>query len=179
MTTPRIPEDVSVAELLTRIDAGWAAYHGLLAGLDDAALAGPADAAGWTAQDHMTHVAAWEAGIHADLERRPRWAAMGVEPADLAEAIAARDFDAINAAIREGQRGMDAAAARAYAERTHAAMRTAVAALADEDLLRPYADFKTDAADPAVPLLPFVVGNTFGHYAEHAGYIEAILGERG
>lgn len=61
-------------ELLIRIEQGWNEFQAYIQTLSAAQLAGPTDAAGWTAKDHIMHLAVWEDGIDAARIVGTEWA---------------------------------------------------------------------------------------------------------
>lgn len=163
---------VTVAELRRRMEAGWQAFAGAIDALSPDQLDGPQDAARWTVQDHMAHLAAWADGIAALLRGEPRWAAMG-----LAISAAEReglDYDALNEQIAARHRSKSAAEVRAWLAAAHRRVADAVAAMSDADLLRPYGSFLSPPDAAGDPIFGYVAGNTYEHYAEHLPWIQAI-----
>jgi Mycothiol maleylpyruvate isomerase N-terminal domain len=146
----------ATTELLSRLDQTWSDLTRTVATLDERDLAEPRDPAGWAAKDHLMHVAAWGEAFLASLDGRPRHEALGIDERTDREG----DDDAINAAIftrhRDRKSGEVVDALRA----THTAVRARAAALEDPDVLAK------------------IPGNTFEHYAEHLGYIRALVGHR-
>lgn len=162
----------ATAEILTRIDHDWAALESLINRLDETALTGPSDAAGWTAKDHLAHLAAWERSLLGLLAGEDRAAATGVDAA----LFATGDIDAINEAIRA--RHADEPLARVLGDlrETHERTRATIAGLADADLARPYAHYQPhDRPDNADPVVQWVAGDTHEHYREHAGWIRELV----
>src|SRR5437868_10712543 len=81
---------MSKAELLAKIDQGWNDFQAYLMTLTPIQVTVPTDAAGWTALDHIIHLADWENGVLALLNKQDRAAAMGVDKATWAT----QEFDA-------------------------------------------------------------------------------------
>ena len=91
---------ISKTDLLARTHSSWEALNAFVATLDDRQRTQLTDAAGWTVKDHLMHLAVWEDGVWAMLNRRDRAAHMGVP----AEVWARWDFDEINAVIQARHR---------------------------------------------------------------------------
>ncbi len=170
--TRALPQTKS--ELLARIARGRVEFEALLGKSSDAQLTAPGKD-GWRIQDHLIHLAVWELGVAALLRRASRFGAMGVDGVLLASG----DFDAMNDAIYRQHKDKTLAEARAYLRDAQRAILDAIVALADADLQRPYAYFQPDEAreDGDEPIVRWIVGNTFGHYAEHAEWIQAMAGK--
>ena len=111
------------------------------------------DSAGWSAKDHLMHVAAWGHAFLASLDGRPRHEALGIDKATDGE----EDTDAINAAIFTRHRHRSPGDVLDALRASHEAMRARVATLRDSATLAQ------------------VPGNTFEHYAEHLGWIRELL----
>lgn len=160
------------AELLYHIDRGWRELTASYAGLDLPALAAPGRAGGWSIAMHLGHVMAWDRDTVAVLARRPRHDALQVDAATFESG----DDDAINAQIAAWLAPMSPDAILAALRETHAALRNALRNLGDADLRQGYRAFAGEGADhePDAPLLNRLIGHTYGHYREHAGYILAL-----
>ena len=161
---------ITVANLLGRIGRGWDDLQAYIATLSREQLTGPADAAGWTVKDHLIHLAAWEDGIAAMLGGESRLAAMGID-----QATWERGTDAVNAAIYARNRDLPLEAALEHCRQVHRRLLDRIGAMDDADLLRPYSHYQPEAAS-SQPILAWIVGNSFGHYAEHRPWIEALVG---
>jgi uncharacterized protein (TIGR03083 family) len=139
-------------------------------------LASGAD--GWTVKHHVAHLTAWEQGIVGLLRHRNRAEAMGLDRAMLAS-----DVDVVNAAIHVRHRDRPLSDVQADYRRSYAELVTTLEALSEEDLYRPYAHYYAGApdspdvpgADDNRPIVGWIIGNTFGHYAEHMGWIKALI----
>jgi uncharacterized protein (TIGR03083 family) len=155
-----------------RIQAGWSAFRDAVAQLTPDQLEGPRSADGWTVKDHLAHVSAWEASAVALLRGDSRAAAMDVD-----EATFNAGFEAVNAAVQihYSHRPVDEVTTRL--DDVHHELLVTLDALTDTDLQRPYQSYQPTATGEhvQVPVLNWVVGNTYEHYAEHLPWIEAIL----
>src|SRR5262249_27962136 len=76
-------------ELLEKIDKGWNDFNAYLMTLTPPEVTIPTDPAGWRALDHVIHLADWENGVLAMLNKQDRAAAMGVDKATWAS----QEFD--------------------------------------------------------------------------------------
>lgn len=164
----------SKSELEHRLDASWDRLQRRVGEFDAEQLDGPADPAGWTAKDHLAHLAAWERSIVYLLQSRPRHEGLGVEESVYLEG----DDDAINAVIQAATRDLPLTDVLAVLRSTHEQLRSLVAGMSDEDLRQPYSHFLPDepGRDDGEPILGRISGNGDAHFAEHLGYIEVIVG---
>lgn len=151
---------------LPKIEDAWAHLQSVVAELGDNGLS-RSRGDGWTVADHLAHVAAWEASALALLQGRDRAAAMGVPDAP-------NETDAINHAVWELHRGRPVSDVLAFSRETHDSVVAALSRLSDADLQLPYAHFQPAAEkdeDARRPVLDWIRGDTYEHYAEHAGWI--------
>ncbi|MBI1881533.1 MAG: ClbS/DfsB family four-helix bundle protein [Chloroflexi bacterium] len=160
-------------ELLAQIEQERAALEQMLSRLSEAQLLTPNPDSGWTIKDHLAHLGAWEVGIAALLQRRPRWEAMGLDEAT----VASHETDDLNALIYRQHQGRPLAEVLAYFQDTHRQMLAALDRLTDEELFKPYDYYEGGEAgdDDTRPIIGWIISNTYEHYAEHQGWIEAIL----
>ncbi len=166
-------DSMAKAELLAAIHAGWDDFHAYLDSLTDEQLTQPTDPAGWTAKDHVAHLAIWEDSVNALFDGIPRWRHMGIER-DLWETA---DWDRINAVIQQRYHAITRANLDAMWNAIHARLLARVEAFSDEDLQRPYHYYQPDSTWD-LPAVHWVIIDTFPHYDEHKGYI-AVIVERG
>lgn len=160
---------VTTDNMLHYIAKGWDALHVCLAALTDEQITGPTDAAGWTVKDHMIHLPVWEMGLLALLDGKPEYEAMGVDKATWDAGV-----DATNTLIQQQYRDMPLAEVREMMQSIHVLVIARVAAMSDDDLMRPYRDYQPDIEEDN-PIYGWIVGNTFGHYDEHIPWIQAIV----
>lgn len=161
------------AELLALINARWDALQELLAQLDAAGMERPLGD-GWSAKVHLAHIAAWERGLTAMLLKEDRPSAMGV-PHD---AWATHDTDKLNDVIARHAEIQPLFEVQQAADATHAELLDVLNELSQEELERPYSHYQPNDLPPnANPVVGWVHGNTWDHYNEHIGWLEAGLGE--
>ncbi len=142
-----------------------------IAGLSDAQLTAPG-AEGWSVKDHLMHVAVWEQGIVALLNKQSRYGAMGLSR----DEAQIDDFDAKNALIHERTKSRSLTDVRAAFRDSHQQMLDVLARLTEDDLLKPYSHYAPDEpSDDKRPVFSWIAGNTFGHYAEHREWIQHII----
>ncbi|MCL4302053.1 MAG: maleylpyruvate isomerase N-terminal domain-containing protein [Anaerolineae bacterium] len=159
-------------DLLARMAQARAALEQALGQLSEAQLTRPGPAGGWAIKDHLAHLAAWERGIAALLQRRPRWPAMGLDEA----AISTYDEAGINDLIYQQHKDRSLAEVLADFHEAHRQMLAALDGLSDAELFKPYAYYTGEAAgDDMRPIIGWIIGNTYEHYAEHQAWIEAML----
>ncbi|MBL8147143.1 MAG: ClbS/DfsB family four-helix bundle protein [Anaerolineae bacterium] len=163
-------DDVSIPELLSQLDAGWAELQAFIASLTPEQLTVPTDAAGWTVKDHLIHLAVWEDGMNAVLTHQSRRERMGI-PAEL---WGGDDYDGMNAIIQQKHHADTLDSVLATLDRVHAELRSRIAALSTTDLLAPYSDYQPDSTSTN-PIVGSLAGNSFGHYEEHIPWMQAIV----
>jgi uncharacterized protein (TIGR03083 family) len=173
---PLQPQDKAL--LMERIDRAWAELNGAVRGLSEQELTRPGPD-GWAMKDHLAHISAWERSALALLRGMPRHEALGVDEAT----YQSHDVERVNDAIEQRNRGRPLAEVLADFEQTHADVLTALERLTPDDLAKPYEQYLPSEAEagssgPQRPVLDWVVGNTYDHYAEHTGWIRAQFGAR-
>jgi uncharacterized protein (TIGR03083 family) len=161
--------DLSKAELIQRLEQGWNELQAYLATLTHEQLTGPTDAAGWTVKDFISHLAAWEDGVCKVLQKQPFRVAM-----DIAQATWARGEDAQNEIVRQRYRGWPMDEVMRHFQRVHERLLAQINSMTDEELRRSYRDYDVEATQN-VPIVEKIIGNSFGHYAEHIPWIEALV----
>ncbi len=161
---------MTVAELLNKIDRGWEAFNAYLATLTTNQLTEPTDAAGWTAQDHVIHIADWERSLIPFLNKENRLPVLGIDAATWAEG----DWDKINGIMQQRSKNLSVEEARAYADQAHAQLVNKIKMLADEDLYRLYNYYQPESKYDT-PMIELLQDDTYHHYEEHTPWIKAIV----
>ena len=169
-------EDIplTVAELRHRMDTGLGHLFTALDEVDQSRLAKAVDPNGWSVRDHMAHMATWADGIAALLSGQSRWQAMGLDITD--DDRQTLGSDGINAMLVDRHRHLEVVQAREWLLEAHERVAGVLEGLNDEELMRPYGSFLRPPADTGKPIFGYVIGNTFGHYEEHTGWIRELFG---
>src|SRR5437588_12105434 len=115
------------ALLLQRIERSWASLDRLTAELSSQQLTTPGPD-GWSAKDHLAHLAAWNLSLVALLEGRDRDAALGVWD------VPSEDVDVVNDLLHRRHLGLVADEVRALQLGSRQLVREALAGLGDQDL---------------------------------------------
>lgn len=167
------PPPRSKDELERRLDRSWSGLERRLEAFDDGQLNGPTDPAGWTAKDHLAHLAAWARSMVYLLQGRPRHEGLGVEEAVYLEG----DDDAINAVIQAAAKDLPLVDVRALLQSTHGQLRSLVAAMSEDDLRQSYSHYLPNepGRDDGRPIIERISANGDAHYDEHLQYIEVIV----
>ena len=152
------------------IAKGWGELTGLVDSLGPGGL--ELQGAGqWTVKDHLVHIAAWEQSLIALLDGHDRKKAMGVPDAP-------DDTDAVNEAVWLLHRHETPDQVLAFSRETHATLMKRLGAMSDADLRRSYNHYQpNDPRDPGDdrPVVDWVAGNTYDHYAEHIDWIAQLI----
>jgi hypothetical protein len=161
-------------ELLARIADGWAPLNQRIAPLSPAQLMAPGPDGGWSVKDHLAHLATWEGMLITLLEGKPIHTAFGISRA---EYDALESTDTLNAIIAAQNKDVSLNEVLRRRDETHAQLVALIAALPDEDMSKPITFFQPDDPDGTDerPVLVKIIGDTYGHYAEHLPWIEEIL----
>jgi hypothetical protein len=168
-----LPADpATIGELLDRVQIEWAALQFVVGGLSESELTAPGPEE-WSVKDHLGHIAEWERGCTAVLERRPQWEGFRLDEA----AYTGLELDPLNDILYQRHRSDSVSEVKALRNAAHADIVAAVSHLADADLRRPVGEYGM-GSNPDRLLLEKIAGDTYEHYAEHAGWIKALLDAR-
>jgi hypothetical protein len=165
-------ERITRAQLVEKIQHGWAEMEKTLQGLNEEELTRPGPER-WSVKDHLAHLTSWARGIVALLHKQPRWEAMGFSR----DEIQGLSEDEINARIYQRNQGRSLADVRADFQQTHQDLIAAILELEDADLYRTYRDYQPfePGHDSGNPIIGLIAGNSFGHYEEHIPWIKTVL----
>jgi len=161
---------MTVAELLRNIETGWNTFQAYIDTLSKSQLIRPTDAAGWTAKDHLVHLAMWEDSLNALLEHTPQWERMGADKA----LWDSHDVDKINAILQKRYQNMPLEEVRQKHQEVHQRLMPKIALLTDEDVQRPVRDYQPGSDDNR-PIFRNLVSDTYEAYDEHTPWIAAIV----
>jgi hypothetical protein len=159
-----LPAPVTRAELLERIAVARALLDQEFAG-DRPDLA-RRDAAGWTALDHLRHIAVWEDLIVAHLRDGDEHRLVGLDRA----AFDALDLEGLNVHIHARTRGHTPDQARQHARLAHAAIRALIPELPEATFGQPYWSDEPNGRT----VMEKITGDTYRHYLEHLTWIRAL-----
>ncbi len=85
--------------------------------------------------------------------------------------------DAVNDAVWKLHRNDTPEHALTYFRESHAHLVAALGKLSDADLDKPYSHYQPSDRDEKRPVVGWVAGNTYEHYAEHIGWINQLISE--
>lgn len=157
--------------LLERIQHYRAILEETVRELDDERLCRPG-LEDWSIKDHLAHLSTWEKGMVELLQKRPRFAAMGVEEAF----IQGRSEDEINDLIFRQNKELSVQETLRKFNQVHSEMLQLLEKLSDSELNRPYSDYVPGGdAKRKDPVIFWVIGNTYAHFDEHTAYIRGLL----
>lgn len=160
------------ARLIEKIHAARQSLWSFIANLRDDDLVTWCDDVGWSVKDHLVHLALWQNGITATLRRQSRGAAMGITGA---EYDSSANMDDLNALMRSRYAHLTPGEVKAMLQRAEEDFDAAIARYSIEDLQQGYGTFEVDNPDDTTPMIAYIIGNTYEHYAEHLPWIQAII----
>lgn len=161
---PHPPADM--AELLQRIETEWQELKDWFLTLSEEQLTRPGRD-GWSVKDHLAHLTFWEQMmVRGHLNGEPEHAILGLSAEDAARVDSA---DAINDLVYRRNRAQPASEVLAEAWRIHEETVTTIER-------QGFARLHQQREGYAYPLYAYVVGNTYEHYMEHAGWLHESTG---
>jgi hypothetical protein len=163
------------AELIERIQRSYENLEDTLRPLSDAQLSRPGPSQ-WAVKDHLTHLTAWELGIVELLQHRPRFTIMQVDDA----VKQGKSEDQINDLIYQRNASLTPQQTLEQFRSAYRQLLAVLDGLDDEDLYKPYNSYlpegiRSPGSRREEPVIDWIVGNTFGHFDEHNGWIQEIL----
>ncbi len=161
---------MTVAELVRNIEIAWDKFQAYIDTLSEEQLTRPTDAAGWTAKDHITHLAAWEDTLNALLDHTPQWERMSISK----KLWDSRDVDKINFIIQKRYRQMPLNEVRWRHQQIHRNLMSRLPLLDDEHMRYPVHAYQP-GSDDIHPILQPLVTDTYEAYEEHTPWIAAIV----
>jgi len=151
------------------VQIDWAALQDVVSRLSDEELTRPGPEV-WSVKDHLAHIAEWERACTAVLNHIPQYEGFGLSASE----YTGLDIDALNAILFERHRSQSVGEVKAMANAAHAEILAALKDVTDEDLRRPVREYGMTTRGDRL-LLEKIAGDTYAHYAEHTGWINALL----
>ena len=167
--------DSAKQELLREIEAGWQRLQAFINSYTEEQLTTPTDAAGWTAKDHLIHLAVWQGGMLAVMDKQSRREYMQISREDWA--TLAETYDVVNGAIQQRHKDMPLDAVCGELAARHREFLARIESMPAEDLQLPYSHYQS-ASKSTTPLIDYLRGNSFGHYDEHIPWMRALMEEQ-
>lgn len=160
---PNAPKDMT--ELLTWIEREWQVLREKVLALPPERLTAPGNG-GWSIVDHMAHLAFWEQMlVRSYLGDEPGHEVLGVTEQEFQNL----DEDEENDIVYKRNRGRDPNELLSDVWASHDNAVDAISRFPFERLMQPRrpGDQNTLGA--------YVAGNTYGHYLEHAEWVEPLM----
>jgi hypothetical protein len=158
-------------ELIGRIEERWSALQTLVSALSADDLERPLGD-GWSTKVHLEHISAWERSLMGLLRKQDRGAAAGLPP----EIWDGHDTDEMNAYFARLADPRPLEEILKEGRDVHDELLALLDSHSEEGLQQPYSVYQPqDSRYNAQPVAGWVNGNTWEHYNEHIGWLEAGL----
>lgn len=164
----------NAVQLLNRIQRARTVWEEEIARYSEEQLTTLQDEGGWTAKDHIAHVAVWERGLAHLLRHEPRHKAMGLDEQTWRTAA---HPDGYNAVIHRQHKDRPLEEVLLFSRHAHDEMLASLKALAYDDLFKTYTDYQPDepGEDSGTPIIAWILETYEEHYPEHLKFIQEIL----
>jgi hypothetical protein len=165
----------TIDQTLAMVVESRAAVEAVIAGRTAEELTRPG-ADGWSAKDHLAHLAAWQRSLEALLAGASRAAAIGMGQ----DAYQRSDTDGLNEHIFAAHHDEPLEAVLTELRAAYQAVVVHLERMTTDDLYRPYRHYQPHESDPTdprndTPVLEWIAGNTWDHEPEHLEMIRAVL----
>jgi hypothetical protein len=162
----------TMEQLLALIQRARAAWEEEIAQFSEEQLTVPRDANGWSAKDHIVHVAVWEGSLAAVLHGQPRYSAMGMDEQTYNNAAPPEGYNEI---IYAQYKDRPLEEALLLSRHAHAQMLDALRNLNIDALAQLYTEYQpAPAGEEEMPMMLRLLRTYEAHYPEHLGLIREI-----
>jgi len=162
-------DNLTRENLLRELELSWSELKSYITSLTEEQLTRPTDAAGWTAKDHIIHIAVWESATLAMLEGKSKRETMDITPE-----IWEQDDDPINAVIQQRYKDMPLAEVLQTLQAHHDALLSKLNSMTEADFKLPHRHYQPTSTQER-PIIDFVMWDTVNHYRDHLPWIAAIV----
>ncbi len=166
-----LDETFEKATLLAKNEASWAALWAVIEAHDATELTERRDAGGWSAKDHLAHLAAWERSVVFLLNGLTLADGLGVDQ----ELYRSGDYDAINAEIQRQVKDLALADVLADLRTVHEEMTETIEGVPEDVLQQPIVVDPDPDAKASPKAGEKITWNTCEHFDQHRGWIETLL----
>ena len=164
------------AELLANIDRSWRDLKATVGRYRDEQLTEVRDPAGWSATDHLAHVAIWERSTLELLrDGHPQHETLGIER-ELYESREETKFEKINAILHARSADWSLSRVRTELDDIHRPLVSLIESMTPADLARPWSEMGLDTHE--IPVLIVLDGDCTEHYDDHRLWIEELIDVR-
>lgn len=173
MSEQEMPMPATIADAVERAKSSRAELEELIASLSEEQLTAPGPEQ-WSIKDHLAHLETWSRSLHDLLDGKPRYPRFGLSSA---EEMHTAGFDDINDRLFQKYQDRSLADVLAGFRESHQGTIDRLLAMSDADLSRPYTSFLAeDRPDGNEAIVNWIAGDSWGHDAEHRGWIRDHFG---
>jgi hypothetical protein len=164
----------SMEQLLALIQRARTSWEEEIAGFSEEQLTIPKDANGWSARDHVAHVAVWEGSLAAVLQGESRYLAMGMDEQTYNNAAPPEGYNEI---IYAQHKDRPLEEVLLLSRHAHAQMLESLHNLDIDELAQPYTEYQpAPAGEEEMPMMLRLLRTYEAHYPEHLALIREIAG---
>jgi hypothetical protein len=157
-------------EILQTLDKSWNSFLEFIGKLSEEQLTEKKDPQGWSAKDHIVHLAAWERSVEYFLQRKPRHLGLGVSK----KMYLGGTLDDINDLIYRKNADVSLGEALTQLRKCHRHVVELISSLPDTELRKPYNRFISGEPEDNRKVFEVIYANTSGHLIEHLNWIAGL-----
>ena len=158
--------------LLVDIDKSWKALEYHLSRLSETQITTIHDNSGWSINDHLAHLEAWENSVVFFLLGKPRYQGLGIEEAIFNNGT----IDEINNHIHNSRKEQSYTQLIIQLKAAHEKLISLISPLTDVELTKPISSYHPETIDnDNRNVVDIIRDNSSGHYDEHLDWIKIIV----